>query len=60
MGPSLWLRFGKSLHPAKENPPKSGEDYEEWIETVVMSFCETHAFKDKYLSAVLAGNGGEP
>jgi len=60
--PILWLRFGKNLHPAKENPPKaddSKEDRDEWVEVVVRAFCDTHAFKDKFQSAVLAGNGGE-
>jgi hypothetical protein len=60
--PIQWLRFGKNLHPSKEKPPKvddTEEEREEWIETVVEAFCDTHAFKDKYQSAVQAGNGGE-
>lgn len=60
--PVLWLRFGKGLHPAKQEPPKADdleEDREKWIEEVVDSFCETHALKDKFL-AVTGGNGGEP
>jgi hypothetical protein len=58
----LWLKFGKNLHPTKENPPKSDdtkEDRDDWIDDVVEAFCATHAFKDKYLSMPFAGNGGE-
>jgi hypothetical protein len=59
--PVLWLRFGKELHPAKENPPKPGDPKEErdaWIDDIVDAFCNDHALKDKYLSA-MGGNGGE-
>ena len=52
--PSVWLRFGRGLHPDKEKPPKpddpeNGRD--DWIETVVQAFCDSHALKDKYLTA---------
>jgi hypothetical protein len=60
--PILWLRFGKNLHPARENPPKSDdpkEDRDEWIDEVARAFCETHALKDKYLSATPAASGSE-
>ena len=60
--PVLWLRFGKELHPAKQEPPKAEdleEDREKWIEEIVDSFCEMHALKDKFLAAT-SGNGGEP
>jgi hypothetical protein len=58
----LWLRFGKNLHPNRENPPKADdtlEEREEWVEEVTRAFCEMHTLKDKYLSAERAGNGGE-
>jgi hypothetical protein len=59
--PVLWLRFGKNLHPGRENPPKpddSDEDQEEWVERVVEEFCQAHAFRDKFLAAS-NGNGGD-
>ena len=60
--PVMWLRFGKGLHPGREDPP-TGQDredeWEDWIEDVVKAFCETHAVKSKYLAATLGGNGGE-
>jgi hypothetical protein len=59
----MWLRFGKNLHPTRENPPKADdtqEDRDEWIEEVTRAFCEIHTLKEKYLSAARAENGGEP
>jgi hypothetical protein len=59
--PVMWLRFGRALHPSKENPPKPDDlevDREAWIKEVVDAFCNTHLLKDKYLSAI-SGNGGE-
>ena len=59
--PSLWLRFGKQLHPAQQEPPgeEDSDGRERWIEDVVESFCERHAFKNKFLASTV-GNGGEP
>ncbi len=59
--PVLWLRFGTQLHASKQEPPRANDPddiREEWIESVVDAFCETHALKDKYVVAT-SGNGGE-
>jgi hypothetical protein len=60
--PVLWLRFGKKLHPANADAPKPDdpeEDREAWVEEIVDAFCEVHALKDKYVTAI-DRNGGEP
>lgn len=60
--PILWLRFGKKLHPRKEDPPKPQdpeEDRDQWIEEVVDAFCNAHVLKDKYVNKIRA-NGTEP
>lgn len=59
--PILWLRFGKALHPNRQDPPKSDdteEEQDEWVEEVVNAFCETHALKDKFTAAA-SENGGD-
>ena len=59
--PVMWLRFGKGLHPDRENPPTGHEredEREDWVEEVVKAFCETHRMKSKYLAAASGGNGG--
>jgi hypothetical protein len=58
--PVSWLRFGKSLHSAQEDPPKADdpqEDQEAWIIKVVESFCDAHALRDRYQGAT--ANGGD-
>ena len=60
--PVMWLRFGKGLHPGREDPPTGqarDDEWEDWIEDVVKAFCEIHAVKSKYLAATLGGNGGD-
>lgn len=60
--PIMWLRFGKNLHPARENPPTGTdrkEEADDWIEDVVEAFCNSHEMKSKYLVATLSGEGGE-
>jgi hypothetical protein len=59
--PVLWLRFGKELHPTKQNPPKFDDPEDEreaWIEDIVEAFCDANALKDKYLTAI-SESGGE-
>ena len=53
--PVMWLQFGRSLHPARQESPRSNEDPEtidEWVDEVVRVFCEKHALRDKYAAAV--------
>lgn len=60
--PHLWLRFGKSTHPAKQMPPKRDDPKDErssWVAEVVKAFCDAHKFADAYRTAVLTSNGGE-
>lgn len=60
--PTMWLRFGKGLHPEREAPP-TGEDREDeqgdWIEDVVTEFCKSHEMKSKYLAALMSEAGGD-
>lgn len=60
--PIMWQRFGKSLHPMRQNPP-TGPDREderdEWIEEVVKAFCGTHCLKSKYAAALAGASGGD-
>jgi hypothetical protein len=52
--PVMWLRFGKNLHPEKEDPPRSDdpeEDVDNWVEQIVDNFCNSHSLRDKYVSA---------
>lgn len=63
--PHLWLRFGKSLHPTKENPPdepyedENHEEHDDWIDEVVRAFCDQHSMRSKYANALENGYGGE-
>lgn len=60
--PVMWLKFGTSMHPNREQPPKEEDGEEEqqaWVEDVVKAFCESHAMKSKYQSAIPAGEGGD-
>lgn len=55
--PALWLRFARELHPDGDRPPVGRErrdEWEDWIEEVVQTFCERHAIADAYRRA-LAG-----
>lgn len=51
--PVLWLKFGRSLHPERQEPPTPDdtEGREEWVEEVVSRFCEQHALADKFRAA---------
>jgi hypothetical protein len=57
---TLWLKFGRNLHPARENPPSAheDEDAEEWIDQVVDGFCQMHGLRDRFASA-LKGSGSD-
>ncbi len=60
--PSMWLRFGRALHPGKENPPLGEHQEDEqidWIEDVVKHFCDDHQMKTKFAYASGASEGGE-
>lgn len=50
---TLWLCFGRKLHPMHENPPRREEDeeVEEWVEAVVKAFCEQHTLRDRYIAS---------
>lgn len=53
--PTMWLRFGKGLHPNQELPPTGldrEEEQEEWIEDIVQTFCRTHNMRSKYANTV--------
>ena len=60
--PTMWLRFGKGLHPGREEPP-TGEDLEDeqedWTEDVVKAFCVSHEMKSKYMAAAHREEGAE-
>ncbi|MBM81265.1 MAG: hypothetical protein CMJ78_11825 [Planctomycetaceae bacterium] len=46
-----WLRFGRDLHPNRDRAPDAQDGNElihEWVEEIVTSFCETHAFCDQF------------
>lgn len=47
---TLWLRFGKQLHPEQAASPENGDDEEseEWIDEVVLAFCRQHALQEKF------------
>ncbi len=57
----LWLRFGKNLHPERQEPPRADaiEDRDEWIDEVVDAFCVGHLLKDSYNLQVMQRIGGE-
>jgi hypothetical protein len=57
---TLWLKFGRNLHPARENPPSAqeDEDAEEWIDQVVDGFSQMHGLRDRFASA-LKGSGSD-
>ncbi|MHB8951909.1 MAG: hypothetical protein ACYC4U_02905 [Pirellulaceae bacterium] len=60
--PVMWLRFGMSLHPTDEEPPTGQErqdEWDDWIEEVVQSFCDLHTMKTKYAAVSISGNGGD-
>jgi hypothetical protein len=58
---SLWLKFGRNLHPVYEDPPSAEdeEDKEEWIEQVVSSFCQMHGLRDRFSGAVKGASGSD-
>ncbi len=47
---TLWLSFGRKLHPSHENPPEptDAEAVDEWVEMVVDSFCDSHQLRSRY------------
>ena len=52
--PATWLRFGRSLHPMREDPPGSHDPEEsaEWIEDVAEAFCDKHGFRKDFQRAM--------
>ena len=58
--PALWVAFGRKLHPEHAEPPLPDEEeaVEEWIETLIDSFCQLHQLRGKFEgSAYLSGSG---
>lgn len=50
---TLWLSFAIKIHPTHENPPDPSdiEGVEEWVELVVVSFCELHQLRRQYVTS---------
>jgi hypothetical protein len=60
--PSVWLRFGRDLHPERADPPlpgADGDERDEWIEEVVDAFSKAHDLKRKFGAAVAPVTGGD-
>ena len=60
--PTLWLRFGTSLHPEGQKAPAKAdgdEDWREWIDEVVDAFAEANALRDQFTTAGLGDGNGE-
>ncbi len=58
---TLWLKFGRNLHPARENPPSAqeAEEAEEWIEQVVDGFCQRHGLRDRFVKVLKGASGSD-
>jgi len=56
--PTLWLRFGKNLHPERSPIPSDAEEQEDWIEEVVQQFCLNHSLRDKFVESQGRGDWG--
>lgn len=56
---TLWLNFGRKLHPTNDDPPLKEEtdEVEEWVEFVVDEFCEMHHLKSRYVGSGHADRG---
>lgn len=50
---TLWLSFARKIHPTHANPPDTSEfeEVDEWIELVVVSFCELHGLRNQYIAS---------
>jgi len=50
---TLWLSFARKIHPTHANPPEASEmeEIDEWVELVVMSFCDLHGLRNQYLAS---------
>lgn len=50
---TLWLNFGRKLHPTNDDPPMSDEtdEIEEWVELIVDAFCKTHRLRSQYIKS---------
>lgn len=50
---TLWLSFARKIHPTHNNPPDPSEfeEIDEWIELVVMSFCDLHRLRNQYVAS---------
>lgn len=60
--PAVWLRFGKRLHPDKEDPPRGADEQEaqeEWVDAVVEAFCDAHLLRDNYVAALGVDEGDD-
>lgn len=57
--PTLWLNFGRKLHPTNDDPPlkEETEEAEEWVEFIVDAFCKMHRLKTQYASSGHADRG---
>lgn len=55
---TLWLRFGRNLHPSRAKPPtvQEEEEIDEWVEETVRAFCEQHTLRNRY---VQSGGGAQ-
>lgn len=51
--PTLWLKFGRRLHPEGTSPPnaENEDDRDEWVEDIVSAFCREHTLRDKFMQA---------
>jgi hypothetical protein len=51
--PTLWLAFGRKLHPDHDEPPSPDDEeaIDEWIDRIVESFCSSHELRKKYVQA---------
>jgi len=58
---ALWLRFGRTFHQTRDNPPNAEdeEEKEAWIEQVVNGFCKTHGLMDRFAIALQGADGSD-
>ena len=50
---TLWLSFARKIHPTHESPPTASEfeEIDEWVEMVVVSFCDLHSLRSQYVAS---------
>lgn len=57
--PSMWLRFGITLHPERKKAPAKADgdvDWREWVDDVVDAFAEANSLRDQFVTAEPAGD----